>query len=79
MKHLSVLKLMGKIEEVLVNEGQRVSKDQLLARLNTDVTDNAVKEVETALELASVVYSKQKQLWEKKIGSEIQYLQAKKQ
>lgn len=67
----------GQIEEILVEEGDRVKKDQLLARLNTNVTDNAINEVETALELATTIYKKQKQLWEKKIGSEIQYLEAR--
>ena len=67
----------GQIETILVDEGDRVSKGQLLARLKTNVADNAIKELETALELASTVYEKQKQLWEKKIGSEIQFLEAK--
>jgi RND family efflux transporter MFP subunit len=41
------------------------------------VTENSIKEVETALELANTVYEKQKQLWNKNIGSELDYLQAK--
>ncbi len=67
----------GQIEEIYVEEGSQVIKDQLLAKLNTNVTENTVKEIETSLELAKTVYKKQKQLWEKNIGSEIEYLKAK--
>jgi len=67
----------GQIEEVFVEEGDYVKQDQLLARLDTKLTDNTIEEVETALELATTVFEKQKELWDKKIGSEIQFLQAK--
>ena len=67
----------GQIDQILVKEGDKVKQEQLLAILNTSITDNAIKEIKTSLKLAKTVYSKQKQLWDKKIGSEIQYLQAK--
>lgn len=67
----------GQVKQIYVKEGDRVTKGQLLARLNTSITDKAIEEVETGLELANILYKKQKQLWEKNIGSELQYLQAK--
>lgn len=67
----------GQIKEILVEEGDNVKKGQLLARLNTSITENTIEEVKTQLELAKILYEKQEQLWEKKIGSEVQYLQAK--
>jgi RND family efflux transporter MFP subunit len=67
----------GQIETVFVQEGDRVKKDQLLAKLDTKIIENSIKEVETAFELAKITYEKQQELWNKKIGSEIQYLQAK--
>lgn len=68
----------GQIKEVYVDEGDRVKQGQLLARLNTSVTESTIEEVETSLELATTVFEKQKTLWkEKNIGSEIQYLEAK--
>ncbi len=67
----------GQIEKMAVEEGDRVKKGDLLAKLDTDIIENNIKEVETALELAKITYEKQKELWSKKIGSEIQYLQAK--
>lgn len=66
----------GQLTELKVREGEQVKKGQLLAKLNTSVTENSIREVKTQLELAHTLYEKQKQLWEKKIGSEVQYLQA---
>jgi len=71
--------ISGQIREIFVKEGDRVSKGQYLVKLNTSVTDNTIEEVKTSLELAKTVFEKQKQLWEKQIGSEIQFLEAKNQ
>jgi membrane fusion protein (multidrug efflux system) len=67
----------GQIKNIHVLEGQKVSKGQLLVSLNTDVTESTIQEVKTGLELAKKLYDKQKSLWEQKIGSEMQYLEAK--
>jgi RND family efflux transporter MFP subunit len=67
----------GQIKEILVEKGQRVKKDQELARLNTSVIENNISEIKTSLQLAQTVYNRQKSLWEQEIGSEIQYLEAK--
>jgi len=67
----------GQIKEIHVKEGQRVQKGHLLVSLNSEVIRNGIKELESGLELAQTVFNKRKDLWEKNIGSEIQYLQAK--
>ncbi|UCH13426.1 MAG: efflux RND transporter periplasmic adaptor subunit, partial [Bacteroidales bacterium] len=67
----------GRIKKIHVKEGQRVKRGQLLVSLNTDVTESTIQEVKTGLELAKKLYDKQKSLWEQKIGSEMQYLEAK--
>lgn len=67
----------GQIREIYVAEGDYVEKGQLLARLNTEITESNIAEVNSALDLATVVFEKQQRLWEKGIGSEIQYLNAK--
>lgn len=67
----------GQIKTILVKEGQKVSTGQVLVKLNTATIESGIEEVKTALELATTVYDRQKKLWEQKIGSEIQYLQAK--
>lgn len=67
----------GQIQSILVDRGDQVKKGALLIRLKTEVTQNNIDEVKTSLELASKLYEKQKELWEKEIGSEIQFLEAK--
>ena len=67
----------GQITDIYVEEGAKVKKGVLLARLNTDVIENNINEVKVSLQLANTIYKKQKELWDKQIGSEIQYLQAK--
>jgi len=67
----------GQVTEVKVVEGQKVKKGQLLAKLNTSIIEKNISEVKTQLELAEIIYNKQKELWDKNIGSERQYLEAK--
>ena len=68
---------MGKITRVNVKVGQQVSKGQLLAVVDNSVMVQSLDEIKTGLELATTLYNKQKQLWDQKIGSEIQFLNAK--
>ncbi len=68
---------MGRIERIPVSEGQSVRKGDLLLQLDSDIIDNNISEIKTQMELAKTVYDRQANLWEKNIGTEIQYLQAK--
>lgn len=68
---------IGEIERVHVREGQQVAKGQVLVSQNADVLRNSIAELKTSLELANSVFEKQSKLWEQKIGTELQYLQAK--
>ena len=67
----------GQITKIRVKKGERVKAGQVVAYLNVSVIENSIKELETNLELAKSLYERQKNLWEQKIGSEVQYLQAK--
>lgn len=67
----------GQVNKIYVTEGQRVTEGQLLIKINSSITESSINEVETSLELAKIVYEKQKQLWDQNIGSELNYLQAK--
>ena len=67
----------GLIKKVYVKEGQQVKKDQILVKFDSEVLQRSIKELDTRIELARTTYNKQKKLWDKKIGSEMQYLQAK--
>lgn len=69
----------GLVTNVYVVDGQSVSKGQVLIKLDNSVMQSQLSEVNTALSLAQDVYEKRKRLWEKNIGSEIEYLQAKNQ
>lgn len=67
----------GTLQRVYVKEGQRVSKGQLLASIDDGGMGSQVSQLKTQAELAKTTYERQKRLWEQKIGSEIQFLQAK--
>jgi membrane fusion protein, multidrug efflux system len=67
----------GQIISVNVEEGQHVKSGQILARLNTVIVENTISEVKTQLTLAKTIFDKQTILWNKNIGSERQYLEAK--
>ncbi len=67
----------GTVMQLLVKEGENVSKGQVLVVLDDDVIRKQIEELNVALGLAEIVFQKQKKLWDQKIGSEIQFLQAK--
>jgi len=67
----------GQLQTLLVKEGEHVKVGQVLARLNTKLIQSNINEVKVGLDLASRLYEKQKSLWDQKIGSEIDYLNAK--
>lgn len=70
-------KSMGVVDAVYVNEGQQVSKGQTLVQLDNAVIEQSIQAMKSQLELASVIFERQKNLWDQKIGTEVQYLQAK--
>lgn len=70
---------MAKIVKVFVSEGQYVKQGQMLLELDAKILRNNIQELKTSLELATTMYDKQKNLWEKNIGTEVQFLQAKNQ
>lgn len=69
----------GRVRRVLVKEGDRVSSGQLLVDLDNDAISKQLNAAKAGAQLAKDVFEKQAKLWEQKIGSEIQYLQAKSQ
>jgi RND family efflux transporter MFP subunit len=70
----------GQIIKIFVSEGQNVNEGQMLLKLNSSVIESQIQGVKAQLNLAGITYEKQKKLWlDKKVGSEIQYLQAKTQ
>lgn len=67
----------GIITAILVKEGSRVNKGDVILKIDADVVLSTLNEIETQLELAKQIFERQERLWKEKIGSEIQYLQAK--
>ncbi len=66
----------GTLHRVYVTEGQRVTKGQILANIDDGGVGSQLEQSKTQAELAKTTFERQKRLWEQKIGSEIQYLQA---
>ena len=69
--------MAGSLKRVYVKEGQRVNKGQLLASIDDGGMGSQVSQLKTQAELAKTTFERQKRLWEQKIGSELQFLQAK--
>ncbi|SNQ42662.1 efflux RND transporter periplasmic adaptor subunit [Cellulophaga lytica] len=69
--------MAGTLKRVYVKEGQKVNKGQILATIDDGGMSSQLAQLKTQAELAKTTYERQQRLWEQKIGSEIQYLQAK--
>jgi len=67
----------GILEHVYVKEGQKVTKGQLLAKLDDGGLSQQLAQLQIQTDLAKTTFDRQERLWDQKIGSEIQYLQAK--
>lgn len=70
-------KMPGVVTNVFVQEGQEVRKGETLAQIDNSLILRNMEELKASLELAKTVYDRQKNLWDQKIGTEVQYLQAK--
>lgn len=71
--------MAGTLLSVKVAKGDRVSKGQLLAVIDNGGMSNQLSQLKTQAALAKTTFERQANLWKQKIGSEIQYLQAKAQ
>jgi membrane fusion protein, multidrug efflux system len=67
----------GVLKQLYVKEGQSVSKGQIVAIIDDGGMGQQLAQMEIQANLAKTTFDRQKNLWEQKIGSEIQYLQAK--
>lgn len=70
-------KTPGLITQVYVQEGQAVKKGQVLAQLDNAMILRNIEGLRSQVELANSVFQRQQNLWNQKIGTEVQYLQAK--
>ncbi len=67
----------GRILDIPAIEGMRMSKGQVLAKIDSESMQRSLEELENNLSLARTVFEKQQRLWNQKIGTEIQYLESK--
>lgn len=66
----------GTITAINVKPGQHVSKGQILVQLDNVVLQQQIAQAEAQLNLSRTLYDRQKNLWDQKIGTEVQFLQA---
>ncbi len=69
----------GTLVTLNVKAGQHVAAGQILGRVDDGGSSQQVASLETQYQLAKTTFERQKNLWNQKIGSEIQYLQAQTQ
>jgi len=69
----------GLVTRVYVKEGDMVSAGKVLAETDNRAIRESIAQLQTNYDFAKTAFEKQKRLWDQKIGSEIQFLQAKTQ
>lgn len=66
----------GILTYVYVKEGQKVTKGQILAKIDDGGLSQQLVQIQLQTDLAKTTFERQERLWNQKIGSEIQFLQA---
>jgi RND family efflux transporter MFP subunit len=67
----------GTVSSKYAEVGQKVVAGQILAQIDDRQYRSQLESLETQYNLALDMFEKQQRLWDQKIGSEVQYLQAK--
>lgn len=69
----------GIVTAVYVTIGQSVRKGQVVAQIDDNVLRQSIAQLQTQIDLANNLYNRQKNLWDQKIGTEVQFLNVKTQ
>lgn len=69
----------GTITKINVKPGDEVRKGEILAETDARAIQQSLSDLQTNADLVNNLYEKQKSLWDQKIGTEVQFLQAKTQ
>lgn len=67
----------GQVKGLYVKQGNYVKKGQLLMKLDDAVTRQQIEQTNVQLNLAKTLYERRKNLWDQKIGTEVEVIQAK--
>lgn len=70
-------KMGGALTSVTVKEGDFVKQGQVVAKIDNSVLLTSMQEIQVQLETARTLFERQKALWDQKIGTEVQFIQAK--
>ena len=68
--------LPGLLKNIYVKQGDKVKKGQIIAKISDNGLTDQLEQLKLQRNLAKTTFERQKKLWDQKIGSEIQYLQA---
>lgn len=74
---MATARMPGSLRRVYVDNGSVVRKGQLLAEVDDALLVKGMAELEGQLRTAEELYNRQKSLWDQKIGTEVQFIQAK--
>jgi len=69
--------LPGLLKNIYVKQGDKVKKGQIIAKISDNGLTDQLEQLELQRDLAKTTFERLQKLWNQKIGSEIQYLQAK--
>jgi membrane fusion protein, multidrug efflux system len=69
----------GVVREIYVKQGDHVNKGQLLLKLDDAVQQHQLANAQTQLAYAKDLYQRRKNLWDEKIGTEVDFINAKNQ
>ena len=67
----------GAITAMNVKLGDYVSAGSVIGKIDDSILRESIEELKTQQELLNTLYDKQKNLWDQKIGTELQFIQAK--
>ncbi len=74
---LATSKMPGALKKIYIDNGDQVKEGQRIAEIDDAVMQKSLAELEGQLDVATDLYERQKSLWDQKIGSEVQFIQAK--
>lgn len=67
----------GQVRALYVKQGDNVRRGQLLMKLDDGVVRQQIDQANVQLNLAKTLYERRKNLWDQKIGTEVEVIQAK--
>ena len=68
--------LPGLLKKIYAKQGDKVKKGQIIAKISDSGLTDQLEQLELQRDLAKTTFERMQKLWNQKIGSEIQYLQA---